>query len=447
MGDVKVRFAPSPTGRIHLGNARGALVNWLFARRHGGEILLRLDDTDRERSTEAFARGIQDDLRWLGLGWDALARQSDRLDRYAEAAETLRAAGRLYPCWETEEELQLRRFQAVAAGGPSLYDRAALRLTEAQRAAFVAEGRRPHWRFLIAAEETGWTDLIRGAQRFDGARLSDPVLVRADGMPTYTLASVVDDIDFAISHVIRGEDHVANTAVQLQIFLALGGNLPEFAHFSLLADAGGHNLSKRLGSLSIESLRGEGLEPMAINALLARLGTADPIEPAWSLDALVAGFDLGRFSRASPKLDLEEIRRLNAPIVHALPYAAVAPRLAALGCGAMDATFWEAVRANLARVDEARDWWTICRAPLVPVIEDAAFLLGAAALLPPEPWTAETWTGWTRAVAAATGRKGRALFMPLRLALTGREHGPELKTLLPLLGRARALARLEGREA
>ncbi len=448
MADVKVRFAPSPTGRIHLGNVRGALVNWLFARRHGGRMLLRLDDTDRARSTEAFARAIEADLRWLGLGWDELARQSDRLARYADAAGALRAAGRLYPCYETEEELGLRRLRA-AGGGPQPYDRAALRLDADARRALEAQGRRPHWRFLLEAGEVAWEDGMRGRVSFEGALLSDPVLLRADGSPTYTLASVVDDLDFAITHVIRGEDHVANTAVQIQIFRALGAaELPSFVHFPLLTDAGGHNLSKRLGSLSVAVLRDEeGLEPMAINALLARLGTSDPVEPVATLAALIEGFDLSRFGRASPKLDVEDLRRLNAPLVHAMDFGTAAPRLAALGLGGIDAPFWEAIRANLSRVADARDWWSICRETLEPPGGERGFLDAAAALLPPEPWDAGSWGAWTAAVSAATGRRGRALFMPLRLALTGREHGPELKTLLPILGRARAEARLRGTPA
>ena len=443
-----VRFAPSPTGRLHVGNARVALVNWLFARKAGGTFVLRMDDTDVERSRPHFARAIAEDLRWLGLEWDWTEAQSQRLDRYAQAADRLRAAGRLYPCYETEEELGLRRLRA-AGGGPLPYDRAALRLDEAGRRALEAQGRRPHWRFLLEPGEVAWTDGIRGPVSFEGARLSDPVLLRADGSPTYTLASVVDDIDFAITHVIRGEDHVANTAVQIQLFRALGAAAtPAFVHFPLLTDAGGHNLSKRLGSLSVSVLRDEeGLEPMAINALLARLGTSDPVEPVASLDALVAGFDLSRFGRASPKLDVEELRRLNAPLVHAMSFEDVAPRLAALGLGGIDAAFWDAIRANLSRLADARDWWAICREALAPAGEERDFLSAAADLLPPEPWDARSWGAWTAAVSATSGRKGKALFMPLRLALTGREHGPELKTLLPILGRARAEARLRGATA
>ena len=445
MTDIRLRFAPSPTGRLHLGNARGALVNWLHARRHGGRLLLRLDDTDRQRSTAEFAQAIQDDLLWLGLGWDEFVRQSDRLERYAAAAERLRGAGRLYPCYETEEELQLKRFQMVAGGGVQIYDRAALRLSERQIRDYEAEGRRPHWRFLIAYEETAWDDAIRGRQSFQGSRLSDPVLLRADGTPTYTLASVVDDAELGITHVVRGEDHVANTAVQLQIFRALGAVREiAFAHFTLLTDAGGHNLSKRLGSLSIASLREEGIEPMAINSLLARLGTADPVEACAALEELLPRFDLGRFSRAAPKLDVEEIRRLNGPVLLASPFAAVRGRLEAAGLAGIDEPFWLAIRANLSRLGEAAQWWSICRAVLEPRVDDPGFAAQAAALLPPEPWDEATWGAWTRAVSEATGRKGRALFMPLRLALTAREHGPELKTLLPILGRDRAQTRLRG---
>jgi glutamyl-tRNA synthetase len=444
----KLRFAPSPTGRLHLGNARGALINWLFARHHGATLLLRLDDTDRERSSEEFARGIEEDLLWLGLAWDERARQSERMATYAAAAERLRAINRLYPCYETEEELQLRRFTQVSGGGPQLYDRAALKLTAGQRRELEAQGRRPHWRFLIADEPTGWRDLIRGEQRFDGSKLSDPVLMRADGTPTYTLASVVDDCELGVTHVIRGEDHVANTAIQLQIFKALGGaERVSFAHFSLLTDVGGHNFSKRLGSFSLAHLRAEGIEPMAINALLARLGTADPVEPVAALAPLVAHFDIARFSRAAPKLDVEEIRRLNPQILQLYPFGRVRERLEAMGLAGVDEAFWLAVRPNLGKLADAAEWWAICRAPIAPGPGEPDFARAAAELLPPEPWDDRTWGAWTKAVAAASGRKGKALFQPLRLALTAREHGPELKTLLPMIGRRRAEARLRGETA
>ena len=440
---VSVRFAPSPTGLLHVGNIRLALVNWLYARKSGGSFLLRLDDTDDERSTPEFAAAIEADLTWLGLVWNDRLRQSDRLARYREAAESLKAAGRLYPCYETAEELGLKRKSLLARGLPPLYDRAALKLSDADRARLEAEGRRPHWRFRLESTPVAWEDLVRGPARFDGATLSDPVLVREDGRPLYTLSSVVDDIDTAISHVIRGEDHVANTAVQIQLIEALGGAVPAFAHLPLLTDAAGQGLSKRLGSLSIASLREEeGLEPMALLSLLARLGTADAIEPFHGLDDLVAGFDMGRVSRATPKFDLEELRRLNARLLHGLCHAEAAPRLAALGFEGVDERFWLAVRPNLERLADVGDWWRVTHAPVTPAAPDPAFTAAAAALLPPEPWDEATWGVWIERVKAGTGAKGKALFLPLRLALTGREHGPELKNLLPLIGRERALARL-----
>lgn len=448
---IAVRFAPSPTGRLHVGNVRLALVNWLFARRHGGSFLLRLDDTDLERSREEYADGIVEDMRWLGLEWDRFARESDRMERYGDAVERLKAAGRLYPCYETAEELSLRRKSLVSRGLPPVYDRAALRLGEAERRRLEAEGRRPHWRFLLEHGEIAWDDLVRGPQRFSGRDLSDPVLVREDGRPLYTLTSVVDDADLAITHVIRGEDHVANTAVQIQLWQALGAPVPGFAHLPLLADASGQGLSKRLGSLSVASLREDGIEPMALASLLAKLGTSDPVEPRASLDELAAEFDLSKVSRATAKFDPAELERLNARLIHAMAFEAAAPRLEAVGVGAgigqADAAFWEAVRPNLSRMSDALDWWRVAREPIRPVIEDAEFAAEAARLLPPEPWGEETWGAWTGAVKEATGRKGKALFLPLRLALTGREHGPEMRNLLPLVGHARAAARLAGETA
>lgn len=440
---LKVRFAPSPTGLLHVGNARQALINWLFARAQGGRYLLRIDDTDRERSTPEFAQAIEDDLRWLGLTWDEKAVQSERLERYSAAAERLKAAGRLYACYETPEELGLKRKVALAAGRPPIYDRAALGLSEEDRAKLEAEGRRPHWRFKLAPGEIAWDDLVRGPVSFEGENLSDPVLIREDARPLYTLTSVVDDIELAVTHVLRGEDHVANTAVQVQLFQALEGQVPAFGHLSLIAGAGGESLSKRLGSLSLASLRESGLEAMTLNCYLARLGTPDPVEPFTDLASLAEGFDLSRFGRATPKFDPAELEHLNARLLHVTPFEAVAGRLPP----GFDAALWEAVRPNLTRLAEAAVWQNICRGPVIPQLEDADFARQAAELLPPEPWDETTWGAWTGAVKAATGRKGKALFLPLRLALTGLDHGPELKALLPLIGRERAEARLAGKSA
>jgi len=442
---VKTRFAPSPTGLLHVGNARTALITWLFSRHEGGQFLLRLDDTDAERSEARFTAAIHADLMWLGLAWDLEARQSERWEVYEDRFQALKREGRLYPCYETAEELSLRRTVQLQQGRPPIYDRAALRLGEAERARLEAEGRRPHWRFRLEHEAIVWDDLVRGPVRFEGADLSDPVVIRADGRPLYHLCSVIDDADFGITHVIRGEDHVANTATHVQMFQALGEPVPGFAHLPLVADAEGRGLSKRIGSLSLESLREEeGLEPMAIANVLARLGTSQPVEAFTSLAPLVESFDFRHFARATPKLDPAEFNRVNRQIVHGLPFEAVAARLEALGCRSVDAAFWEAVRPNLEKLGEAADWWTIARGEIAPMRDDPGFLDEAAGLLPPEPWGPETWKDWTQAVKAATGRKGRDLFRPLRLALTGLDHGPEMAQLLPLIGRARALARLTG---
>ncbi len=446
MDAVKVRFAPSPTGRLHVGNIRVALANWLFARRNHGQFILRLDDTDTERSTAAFAQGIEKDLHWLGLDWDLLRRQSDRFDAYAAAAERLKKSGRLYACYETPQELDFKRKRQLNQGRPPVYDRAALKLSDEEKNKLAAEGRKPHWRFLLRDERVEFVDLVRGAQDVDQASQSDPVLIRADGTYLYTLPSVVDDIDFAISHVIRGEDHVTNTGTQIQLFQALDAKPPGFAHLPLLTDASGAGLSKRLGSLSINDLHTQGIEPLALAALLARLGTSDAVEPVESLDTLVAGFDFAKVARASPRFSPDELQALNARTLHHMSFETAAQRLAAIAPGA-DEAFWLAVRGNLASFADAAAWWNVVNGPLAPVIEDAAFGAQAAAALPAEPWTQATWKSWTSAVATASGRKGKALFHPLRLALTARENGPEMQNLLPLIGRARAEQRLRGETA
>jgi len=444
---IRVRFAPSPTGRLHVGNIYVALNNWLFAKRQGGQFLLRLDDTDRERSTLAFAAIIEDDLRWLGLAWDEFTRQSDRIDTYEAAAEKLRASGRLYACYETAEELALRRKVQLSQGKPPVYDRAALNLTETDRKQLEADGRRPHWRFKLESRNVEWTDLVRGAQHIDESSQSDPILIREDGTFLYTLPSVVDDVELNVSHVIRGNDHVTNTATQIQIYEALGAKVPTFAHLPLLVDAGGEGLSKRLGSLSIMQMREEGLEPMAINAYLAHIGAGGAIEPVNSLDALVAEHDLSKFGKTSPRFDPQELRHLNARLLHATSFDAVKSQLAALKLEQVDPALWEAARGNLEKIGDIALWQQICRSEIAPVVPDGGFASTAADLLPSEPWDAETWRSWTEKVKTTTGKKGKDLFMPLRLALTGLDHGPELKVLLPLIGRDRALRRLRGERA
>ncbi len=439
-----VRFAPSPTGLLHVGNLRPALLNWLFARRENGVFLLRFDDTDTERSRDEYVNAIQEDLSWLGLEWDLEARQSERFEIYAEATAQLKAAGRLYPAYELAKELERRRKRQLARGLPPVYDRAALKLTASERADLEASGRRPHWRFLLEDRTVAWDDAIRGEQTIEAGSLSDPVLVREDGSYLYTLPSVVDDIGFGITHIIRGEDHVANTGVQIQIFEAMGATPPTFGHHNLLVGADGQALSKQLGSLSLRSLRQEKLEPLAVLSYSATIGTSNPVAPYKSLTALARAFDLMKLSRAPARFDTEELRSINARLLHELAYEEVANRLAELGI-MNGRAFWEAVRPNLRVFADVATWWHVVAGPIEPKITSPDLLKAARDMLPPAPWTQATWNEWTQAVKSATGIKGRDLFHPLRLALTGHETGPELRMLLPLIGREKAEARLAGR--
>ena len=445
-----VRFAPSPTGKLHIGNARAALLNYLFAKAAGGQFVLRLDDTDRERSTDEFAQGIIEDLNWLGLASDRLERQSERLALYDEAATRLKEQGRLYPCYETADELDRRRKRQRARGLPPIYDRAALQMTKQEKAAFEAEGRRPHWRFKLAGGETRFEDMILGSVGVDTGSVSDPVLIREDGTYLYTLPSVIDDIEFGITHVIRGNDHVTNTGVQIQLIEALGGAVPAFAHYSLLQGPDGRPFSKRAdAAFTLSNMRDAGYEPMAVASLLARLGTPDPVELATDLATLAGRFDLTRFGKSDIRLDAGELDRANAGVLGLLTYEEVRPRLVAAEAD-LGAAFWVAVQPNLATFGEVGDWARVVQGPVTPVFAEAAdkdFAAEAGNLLPAEPWDDTIWGSWTGAVKQATGRKGKMLFMPLRLALTGLDHGPELKNLLPLIGRDKALARLQGQTA
>ncbi|KGJ03555.1 glutamate--tRNA ligase [Paracoccus sphaerophysae] len=430
------RFAPSPTGHIHVGNLRTALMNYLIARKAGGSFILRLDDTDRERSKQEYADGIQRDLEWLGLTWDRIERQSDRLDRYAEAADQLRAAGRLYEVFETPTELDLKRKKQLNMGRPPVYDRAGLALSDDQKAALRAEGREGYWRFKLDQDRIEWPDGIIGDVSIDAASVSDPVLIRADGQVLYTFASSVDDVDMGVTDIVRGADHVTNTATQIQIMQAMGGTPPRFAHHSLLTGPQGEELSKRLGTLSLRDLREQGVAPEALLSLMARLGSNQPVALRLSLDELAEGFDLSQFGASPTKFDAEDLWPLTRERNQHLPFDAVADRIAAMGVPAEVAPqFWAVARQNITRLDDLDGWWTLMRDGATPVIdaEDADFVRQALDMLPPRPWTAATWGDWTGAVKAATGRKGKGLFMPLRKALTGMDHGPEMAELMPLL--------------
>ncbi len=439
---TRVRFAPSPTGLLHIGNARPALFNWIFAKSSGGEFVLRYDDTDKERSTVEFADAISKDLAWLGITPDIEARQSDRIGLYDTARDRLIADGRLYPCFETSDELDRRRARARAMGRPPIYDRAALDLTAQQVEAYEKEGRKPHWRFKLKGDPVLFADLVRGEQTVNTASMSDPVLIRGDGSYLYTLPSVVDDIDMEITHIIRGEDHISNSGVQVEIFEALGAKAPVFAHHNLLTDAHGKGLSKRLGSLSLADLRADGFEPMSVALMAVLTGTSLPVEPHDNLKDLAEKLDFSMISHGAARFDPAELEALNARILHQADYEKLKPALEKLGV-ASEAE-WLALRDNITRLPQIADWLPLIKGPLTPVIaeEDREFINQAVTLLPNEPWDEKTWKLWTGAIKEKTGRKGKQLFMPLRLALTGRADGPELKSLLPLIGRKGCLDRL-----
>lgn len=440
MSEIKVRFAPSPTGFMHIGNTRTALFNWLLAKKLGGKFMLRIDDTDRLRSKKEYEDAMRESLIWLGFNWCEEARQSARFDRYNEVTKKLMDEGRIYACYETPEELEIKRKRAMAKGQAPVYDRQALHYTAEDLAKFKAEGRKPHYRFKLLDGIIEWDDIVRGHCRYEAEKLSDPIIIREDGSYLYHLPSCIDDSDFGITHIVRGEDHTTNTASQIQMFEAIGGKVPTFAHLPLLTGTEG-KLSKRLGSLGVRELKAEGVEAMAICSFLAKLGTSDAIEPYYSLDELAESLDFTKLGRSQPKFDEDELKHFNTKVVRSMPYAFVKDRIDA------DETFWNDVRANLNVVDDVKVWEDICHKEVTPIIEDKALTDLAAELLPAEPWNENTFNEWLSGVKAQSGKKGRELFHPIRKALTALDDGPELKTLLPLIGYEKAKKRLLGQKA
>lgn len=429
------RFAPSPTGWLHIGNLRAALFNHAIARQRGGTFILRIDDTDPERSKEEYVEGIKTDLAWLGLTWDRVERQSLRLDRYAAARERLIGMGRLYECFETPTELDLKRKKQLNMGKPPVYDRAALALSEEEKDRLRAE-RPSHWRFKLDLERIEWEDGILGPISIDAASVSDPVLIKGDGQVLYTFASVVDDTEMGVTDIVRGSDHVTNTATQIQIITALGGAVPRFAHHSLLTGPQGEALSKRLGTLALRDLRARGIAPMAVLSLMARLGSSDPVELRGSVQEVIDGFDLSHFGSAPTKFDPADLEPLTARYLAGLPLSAVEGELRAAGVpDDLAEPFWNVVRENISTLPEVADWWRVFSQGTAPLVapEDEEFVAAALRLLPEPPYDAGTWGAWVEAVKAETGRKGKALFMPLRKAVTGRERGPEMADVMPLM--------------
>ena len=430
------RFAPSPTGYLHVGNMRPALMNHLLTRKQGGTFILRIDDTDPERSKEEYVDAIKEDLTWLGLNWDKIERQSDRLARYDAAADKLRKMSRLYECFETPTELDLKRKKQLNMGKPPVYDRAALNLSDEEKDALRAERGQGHWRFKLERERIEWTDGILGNISIDASSLSDPVLIRGDGQYLYTLASVVDDTEMGITNVVRGSDHVTNTATQIQMMRALGSSVPEFAHHSLLTGPQGEGLSKRLGTLALREMRAKGIAPEALISLMARLGSSQPVELQSDIDTVCDGFDLSQFGSSPTKFDVEDLFPLTARHLQSLSVSDVAGDLRALGVpDDLAEDFWTVVRDNISTLSDLTGWWALCSKGAEPVIsqEDSDFVAKAMALLPEGPHNSDTWSNWTSAVKAATGRKGKGLFMPLRHAITGRKRGPEMADVMPLL--------------
>lgn len=444
---VRLRFAPSPTGYLHAGNVYTALRNFLMARKHNGEFFLRMDDTDLQRSKQEYVDGIQEDLKWLGLSWDHLDFQSHHLAEYADVAEKLKAAGRLYACYETPEELEIMRKSLLSRGKPPIYNRQALKLTAEDHQRFLGEGKKPHWRFRLSDKVVFWNDLIRGEVRIDTSNISDPILIRESGDPVYLLCTAVDDLRHQITHIFRGEDHVTNTSINIQILEALGAH-PEqfhFAHFPLIADISGEGFSKRTDSFRIRTLRDQGLEPMAVNSVLGMIGTADSMHPFVHMQELVQAFDISKYSKATAKFSLDDVALLNKKIVHQLTFADVQNQLKEFPEITED--FWNRVRPNLEKVQDIAHWVKNCLHPIQPQVTDPDLLHKGHALLQNMEWGEETWSQWISKLKDVSGKKGKELFMPIRLALTSEEHGPELKDLFMLIGKERVLARLSGEKA
>jgi len=438
------RFAPSPTGFLHIGNMRTALICYLYAKKEAkngsGEFLLRIDDTDEERSKQEYVDAIKRDLEWLGISWDRTFKQSEHFDLYDNAVKKLKEDGRLYPCFETGEELDVKRKMQLSRGLPPIYDRSALNLTSSQIAEYESKGITPHWRFKLNDEKSEWDDEIRGITSFEGKHSSDPILIRGNGVYTYMLPSTVDDIESGVTHVLRGEDHVSNTAIQIQIFKALGGEVPKFAHNALIKTKEG-KLSKRAGSMGVAELREEGIESLALVSFLAKIGTSDDIELCESMDQIINEFSIRKFGRAPTNYSIDDIKRLSTKMVHTLPFSQISSRLEKRNIS-IDEKFWDAVRPNVNSLDEVKEWVNICKNDINITIEDKDFIAGALEVLPSGEWNENTWKEWTGLVKEKTGRKGKELFLPLRQALTGMDHGPELKVLLPLIGRDKVLERL-----
>lgn len=439
------RFAPSPTGFLHVGNIRAAIINFLYAKKTGGKFLLRLDDTDVERVKDEYREMIIKDMAWLGLEYEKIIKQSDRLEKYEEAKNRLIANGRLYECFETAEDLNFQRRSQTASGVAPIYNRAALNLTDEQKKSLRAQGLKPHYRFLLEDKITAWDDKIKGRITYEGRHFSDPVLVRDNCMPTYTFCSVVDDIEFGVTDIIRGEDHITNTAIQIQIFEALGVKTPDFAHLALVKASEG-KISKREGGFDVKSLRNDGYEAMAIVNLLAQIGTSTSIKIHKNFEELARDFDFAKFSKSAMNYDISELANINHKLLQSLDFCEAKPRLKEIGItGEVSEKFWTAIKLNINFLSEAKEWFEIFSEEFrfKNKNEDQEFLHEAAKLLPKNTEDENCWNLWLSEIKKISPRKGKELFMPIRLALSGKEHGPELKFLVNLIKRDEILKRLD----
>ena len=438
---TKVRFAPSPTGYLHIGNFRTALINFLFAKNKNGHFMLRIDDTDDERSLKKYEDAIKEDLSWVGINWDSLEKQSSRLSYYDQALQKLLDKKRAYPCFETAEELSLKRKKQLSSGKPPIYDRSALNLSDSDIADLKAKGRSPHYRFLLDHKDVNWNDLVKGASQYNMSNLSDPVIIREDGRVIYTLASVVDDIDFEVTDILRGEDHMTNSAAQIQLFEALESSPPNLGHLSLLTDISGAGLSKRMGSISLRDLKDEGFQPMAISSLLSKVGTSDAVEIFRDINQIISDFDISKFGKSKPKFDKNELRGLNSKFFKMLDFSDISNQLKNFNFK-ISSDFWELVKGNIENLEELELWWNIIYGNIEPKYNDENFLNTALETLPEGNFDKNTWTNWTSILMEETGRKGKELYNPLRMCLTGQNKGPEMATLVFLMGRGKVLERL-----
>lgn len=441
---MKVRFAPSPTGHLHIGNFRTALVNFLFARKNNGHFMLRIDDTDLERSLIEYENAIKEDLSWMNIGWDSLEKQSSRLSCYDNALQILLNKKRAYPCFETADELSLKRKSQLSSGKPPIYDRSSLKLSDSEIADLKSKGKKPHYRFLLNHVDVNWDDLVKGKSKYNMSNLSDPVILREDGRVIYTLASVVDDIDFAVTDILRGEDHMTNSAAQIQLFEALGSLAPRLGHLSLLTDISGSGLSKRLGSLSLRDLKKEGFQPLAIASLLSRIGTSDSTEISTELNEIITNFDINKFGKSKPKFDKVELSALNSKFFQLIDFENIFDDLKKINIH-ITKEFWYLIRGNIKTLNDVNFWWNVVYGNIKTIKDSEEFTNLAIKTLPKKDFDKNTWSIWTSLIMKESGRKGKDLFKPLRLCLTGQSNGPEMASLVFIMGRDKVIERLSNK--